>query len=283
MTCAAVLMLTLVILFIGILLLFGLLPTALAIIALAVVLIPLALILTWRYIYPWLVRMGRWSAQLRNIIFLFLVLLVGGTVLGALLGAPAVSLFGIEISIIAVLFGILFLFLLFLGLVVWLVRLWRRGWPTTRDVFWDMFFRIGALLWRILVGIPLGITWFLYRPPLRWLIAALLFYLRWTSVAAAWLVYNPPLRSIIIALLFVTRLIARATAWLLYNEPIRWVVGAVLFILRLIARSISTIIFGIVSWWPVKGVRGILRKGLISESRSYQDYKYAQDDGSGAA
>ena len=272
-------MLTLVIMFIGTLLLFGLLPMAVALLVLALVLIPLALVLTWRNIYPLLVRMGRWSAQLRNIIFFFFVLLVVGLVLGYTVNVPTVSLFGLNLSIPVLIFGVLFLFLLFLGLVVWLVRLWRRGWPTTRDVFWDICFRIGALLWRILVGIPLGITWFLYHPPLRWLVATVLFYLRWASAAAAWLVYNLPLRSIIIAILFVMRLIGRVTAWLLYNEPIRWVVLAVLFILRLIARFISTVIYGIVSSWPVKGVQGILNKGLTSESRSYQDYKYAHDNG----
>lgn len=279
MTCAAVLMLTLVIGLVGVLLLFGLLPMAVALIVVALVVIPLILILLWRNIYPWLVRMGRWSAQIRNIVFLFIVLVVGGLVLGYILGVPTISLFGISIPLLAIIFGLLFLFLLFLGLVVWLVRLWRRGWPTLRDVFWDICFRIGALLWRILVGIPLGITWFLYHPPLRWLVATVLFYLRWASAAAAWLVYNPPVRSIIIAILFVTRLIGRVIAFLLYNEPIRWVVWAVLFMLRLIARFISTVIYGILSWWPVKGVQGILKKGLTSESRSYQDYKYAHDDG----
>jgi hypothetical protein len=279
MTCAAVLMLTLVVMFIGTLLLFGLLPMAVALLVLALVLIPLAIILTWRNIYPWLVRMGRWSAQLRNIIFLFFVLVVGGLILGYVLHVPSVSLFGLTMSIPILIFGILFIFLLFLGLVVWVVRLWRRGWPTTRDVFWDICFRTAALLWKILVGIPLGVTWFLYHPPLRWLVAAAMFYLRWASAAAAWLVYNPPLRSIIIAIFFVMRLIGRVVAWLLYNEPIRWVVLAVLFSLRLITRFISTIIYGIVSWWPVKGVQGILKKGLTSESRSYQDYKYVHDDG----
>jgi hypothetical protein len=279
MTCAGLLAVATVILLVGSLLILALIPTALAVFLLAVVLTVAGLILTWRWVYPWLVRMGRWAAQLRNIIFLFVVLVVGGLVLGYILGVPTVTLFGAPINLIAIIFGILFLFLLFLGLVVWLVRLWRRGWPTTRDVFWDICFRTGALFWRILVGIPLGITWFLYHPPLRWLVAAVLFYLRWASVAAAWLWYNPPLRSIIIAILFVIRLIGRVTAWLLYNEPIRWVVWAVLFILRLIARFISTVIYGIVSWWPVKGIQGILKKGLTSESRSYQDYKYAHDDG----
>jgi hypothetical protein len=282
MTCAAVLMLTLVVMLIGTLLLFGLLPMAVAVLVLALVLIPLAFLFTWRIIYPWLVRIGRWSAQLRNIIFLFFVLVGGGLVLGYILGVPSVTipLVGLAINIPVLIFGVLFLFLLFLGLVVWLVRLWRRSWPTTRDVFWDMCFRIGALLWKILVGIPLGITWFFYHPPLRWLVAAVLFYLRWASAAAAWLVYNPPVRSIGIAILFVIRLIGRVTAWLLYNEPIRWVAWAVLFIIRLVARFISTVIYGIVSWWPVKGVQGILKKGLTSESKSYQDYKYAHNDGS---
>jgi hypothetical protein len=163
------------------------------------------------------------------------------------------------------------------------VRLWRYTWPPARDVFWDICFRIGALFWRILVGIPLGIVWFFYHPPLRWLVAALLFYLRWTSAAAAWLLYNPPLKNITTAVVFVTRLIARVKAWFLYNPPIHWVVWVVLFILRLMARFISTIIYGIVSWGLIKGVREALRKGLTAESKSYQDYKYAQNDGSGAA
>ena len=280
MTCAAILMLTLVILFIGTLLLFGLLPTALALIVLGLVAIPLVILLTWRIIYPWLVRIGRWAAQVRNIVYLFFVLLVTALVLPYILGLAGVSISPIIIYIIL---GVIFLLLLLLGLVVWLVRLWRRGWPTTRNTFWDIWFRIGALFWRILLGIPLGITWFLYHPPLRWLVAALLFYLRWTSAAVAWLLYNPPLRSITTAGLFVMRLIARPTGWLLYNLPIRWLVATVLFTLRLIARSVSTIIYGIVSWWPVQGVRGMLKKGLTAESKSYEDYKYAQDDSSAAS
>jgi hypothetical protein len=51
----------------------------------------------------------------------------------------------------------------------------------------------------------------------------------------------------------------------------------------LMARFVSTIIYGIVSRGPIKGVREALRKGLTAESKSYQDYKYAQNDGSGAA
>jgi hypothetical protein len=280
MTCAAILMLTLVILFIGTLLLFGLLPTALALIVLGLVAIPLVILLLWRIIYPWLVRIGRWAAQVRNIVYLFFVLLVTALALPYILGLAGVS---VSPTIIYIILGVIFLLLLLLGLVVWLVRLWRRGWPTTRNTFWDIWFRIGALFWRILLGIPLGITWFLYHPPLRWLVAALLFYLRWTSAAVAWLLYNPPLRSITTAGLFVMRLIARPTGWLLYNLPIRWLVATVLFTLRLIARSTSTIIYGIVSWWPVQGVRGMLKKGLTAESKSYEDYKYAQDDSSAAS
>jgi hypothetical protein len=159
--------------------------------------------------------------------------------------------------------------------VVWLVRGWRYTWPPARDVFWDSGFRIGALFWKILVGIPLGIVWFFYQPPLRWLVAALLFYIRALSAAAAWFLYNLPLKGIAIAVLFVARLIARIAAWLLYSLPVRWVAGAAVFILRLMARLISTVIYGILSWWPIKGIRGTVRKGLTAESKSYQDYKYA--------
>jgi hypothetical protein len=83
------------------------------------------------------------------------------------------------------------------------------------------------------------------------------------------------LRSIAIALLFVTRLIGRVIAWLLYNPPIRWVIQFGLFLLRLMARPISTVIYWIDSWWPITGVQGTLEKGLNTESKSYQDYKYA--------
>ena len=280
LTCAAVLALTVVILFIGIGLLLGMISLAVAGVLMALVVVPLAIILLWRRIYPLLVRMGRWAAQLRNIIFLFVALVVSYFGLIYILGLAGVP---VSQTLLYIIFGAIFFFLLFLGIVVWLVRLWRYGWPTTRNTFWDMCFRIGALFWRILLGIPLGITWFFYHPPLRWLVAALLFYLRWISAAAAWLFYNPPLRSIIMAGLFVTRLIARPIAWLLYNPPIRWVIQFGLFILRLIARFISTIIYGFVSWWPVQGVRGTLRKGLTADSKSYQDYNYAHNDGSGVA
>jgi hypothetical protein len=243
----------------------------------ALVLIPLILLFTWRIIYPWLVRIGRWSAQLKNLIFLALVLTALGIGLGYIIDVPkfTVPLLGIELPVTVLILGLLFLFLLLLAIVVWLVRLWRRGWPTVRNFFWDICFRIVALVGKILVGIPLGITWFLYHPPLRWLIAALLFYLRGIAAAVAWLLYNPPLKSIATAILFVSRLIGRVTAWLLYNPPIRWVIEFAIFILRLIARSISTIIYGIASWWPITGVKGTLKKGLNAESKSYQDYKYA--------
>jgi len=288
MTCAGLLAVATVILLVGSLLILALIPTALAVFLLAVVLTVAGIIFVWRYIYPWLVRMGRWAARPINIIFLFVVVVVGELVLKYILGqagisVPTVSILGIEVTVIGIGLLLFALFLLLLGLVVWLVRAWRYTWPPARDVFWDICFRIGALFWKILVGIPLGIVWFLYHPPLRWLVAVLLFYLRWTSAAAAWLLYNPPLKGITIAVLFVTRLIARLAAWLLYNPPILWVIQFLIFILRLIARFASTIIYGIVSWGLIKGIRGALRKGLTVESKSYQDYKYAQNDGSGAA
>jgi len=83
--------------------------------------------------------------------------------------------------------------------------------------------------------------------------------------------------------LFIMRLIGLVVAAILYNPPIRWLIQFGLFTLRLIARFISTVIYGIVSWWLVKGVKRALRKGLNVESKSYQDYSYAQDDNSGAA
>lgn len=276
LTCAAVLALTVVILFIGTLLLFGMISLAVAGILIALVMVPLAIILTWRYIYPWLVRIGRWAAQLKNLIFLALVLAAIGIGLDYFIDAPPVTLplLG-EVNLIVLILGLIFLFLLLLAIVVWLVRLWRRGWPTVRDLFWDMSFRIGALLWKILLGIPLGITWFLYHPPLCWLIATLLFCLRRISAATAWLLYNPPLRSIATAVFLITRLIGRVVAAILYNPPILWLIQFGFFILRLIARFISTIIYGIVSWWPFTGVKGVLRKGVTTEVRSYQDYMYA--------
>ena len=283
---------------------------------LCLILIPLALLFIWRIIYPWLVRMGRWSAQLRNLIFLAFVLTALGIGVGKIIpNVPSVTiplLGGIKVPATVLIFGVPFVFLLLLAIAVWVVRLWRYSWPITRNFFWDIGFRIAALLQKILVGIPLGITWFLYRPPLRWLIAALLFYLRGIAAAVAWLLYNPPLKGIATALLFISRLIGRVTAWILYNQLIRafvlaaasvavilvaenvakldipnlpiyiiiffallWPINAHIFILRVIARFISTVIYGIVSWWPTTGVKGVLRKGLTAESKSYQDYKYA--------
>jgi hypothetical protein len=285
MSCLALLLLTAVLVYflatISFFLAAGMVPLAI----LALVLIPLALLFTWRIIYPWLVRMGRWSAQFRNIIFLALVLTALGIGLGYIIDVPTTTLplIGIEVPLTLLIFGLIFLFLLFLGIVVWVVRLWRYTWPIGRNLFWDMLLRTVALFWKVLVGIPVGIVWFFYHPPLRWLVAAVVFYLRRISAAVAWLLYNPPLRSIAIAGLFVTRLIARPIGWLLYNPPILWVIQFGLFIHRLIARFIATIIYGIWSWWPVKGVRGTLRKGLTVESKSYQDYKYARNDRSGAA
>jgi hypothetical protein len=280
MTCAGLLAVATVILLVGSLLILALIPAALAVFLLAVVLTIAGIIVVWRWVYPWLVRMGRWAAQLKNIIFLFVVVVVAEFVLEYVLGragisVPTVSILGRDVTIIGIGLLAFSLFLLLLALVVWMVRAWRYSWPPARDVFWDSLFRLVALFWKILVGIPLGIVWFFYHPPLRWLLAALVFYLRGISAAAAWLLYNPPLKGIAIAVLFIMRLIARVAAWILYSLVIRWVVGAVVFILRLVARLISTIIYGIWSWWPIKGIRGTLTKGLTTQSKSYQDYKYA--------
>jgi len=282
MTCAGLLAVATVILLIGSLLILALIPTALAVFVLAIIFTIAGIIIVWRWIYPWLLRMGRWAARPVNIIFLFVVVVVGELVLKYILTAVGVSvpivtipILGIDVTVIGLGFLLFALFLLLLGLVVWLVRGWRYTWPPARDVFWDLWFRIVGLFWRILVGIPLGIVWFFYHPPLRWLVAALLFYLRGASAAAAWLLYNPPLKVIAIVILFVTRLIGRVVAWIIYSLPIRWIVAAVVFIIRLMARLISTIIYGIVSWWSTKGVRKALSRGLTAESKTYQDYNYA--------
>lgn len=280
MTCAGLLAVATVILLVGSLLILALIPTALAVFLMAVVLAIAGIIFAWRYIYPWLVRMGRWAAQLRNIIFLFIVVVLAELVLKYVLGragisVPTVTILGREVTVIGLGLLLFALFLLLLALVVWLVRGWRLTWPPARDVFWDSCFRVAALFWKILLGIPLGIVWFFYHPPLRWLLAVLLFYLRGIAAAAAWLLYNLPLKGIAMAVLFVMRLIARVAAWLLYSLPVRWVAGAVVFVLRLVARLISTVIYGIWSWWPIKGIRGTLSRGLTAQSKSYQDYKYA--------
>jgi hypothetical protein len=280
MTCAGLLAVATVILLVGSLLILALIPTALAVFVLAVVLTIAGLIVVWRWVYPWLVRMGRWAAQLKNIIFLFIVVGVVELVLEyalprAGISVPTFSILGRDVTIIGIGLLAFALFLLLLALVVWIVRTWRYTWPPARDVFWDNIFRVVALVWKILVGIPLGIVWFFYHPPVRWLLAALLFYLRGVAAAAAWLLWNPPLKGIAIAVVFVARVIARVAAWILYLLVVRWVVGAVVYILRLIARLISTIIYGLWSWWPIKGIRGTVTKGLTTQSKSYQDYKYA--------
>jgi hypothetical protein len=277
MSCLALLLLTAVIIYFGGAIAFFLGIGSAALAGLALVLIPLALLFIWRIVYPWLVRMGRWSAQLRNIAFLAFILLAVGMGIGYIIDVPrlTIPLINIEVPITLLAFGLIFLFLLLLGLVVWLVRIWRRGWPTVRDLFWDIYFRTVALLWKILVGIPLGITWFLYHPPLRWFVAALIFYLRGVSAAVAWLLYNPPLNGIATAIVVVTRFIGRVVAVIIYNPPIRWVIEFGIFFLRLFARISSSIIYHIWSWWPTTGVKGTLRKGLNTESKSYQDYKYA--------
>jgi hypothetical protein len=277
MSCLALLLLTAVIIYFGATIAFFLAAGMIPLAILSLVLIPAVLLFMWRIIYPWLVRMGRWSAQFRNIVFLAIILTALGMGLGYILDVPTITipLINYPVPLTVLVFGLLFLFLLLLGLVVWLVRIWRRGWPTVRDLFWDISFRTVALFWKILVGIPLGITWFLYHPPLRWLIAALIFYLRGISAAAAWLLYNPPLSGIAFAIVVVTRFIGRIVAFLIYNPPISWVIEFGIFFLRLMARATSSIIYHIWSWWPVTGVKGTLRKGLNTESKSYQDYKYA--------
>ena len=277
MSCLALLLLTAVIIYFGGAIAFFLGIGSAALAALALVLIPLALLFIWRIVYPWLVRMGRWSAQFRNIVFLALVLLALGMGLGYIIDVPRITipLIDIEVPITVLAFGLIFLFLLLLGLVVWLVRLWRRGWPLARNFFWDIWFRIVALVGKILLGIPLGIAWFLYHPPLRWFIAAFLFYCRGLAAGAAWLIYNPPLRSILKAVAWIGRIVGRVVALVLYNPPVRWLVDFGVFVLRLIARPISSVIYHIASWWPMTGPRRTLRRGLTTETRSYQDYKYA--------
>jgi hypothetical protein len=280
MTCAGLVAVAATILLVGSLLILALIPTALAVFLLAVVLTIAGLVVIWRWVYPWLVRMGRWAAQVKNIIFLFVVVVVVELILEYVLGragisVPTFSILGRDVTIIGIGLLAFSLFLLLLALVVWMVRTWRYSWPPARDVFWDSLFRLVALVWKILVGIPLGIVWFFYHPPLRWLLAALVFYLRGMSAAAGWLLYNHPLKGIAMAVLLIMRVIARVAAWLLYLLVVRWIVGAVVYILRLIARLTSWVIYGIWSWWPVKGIRGTLTKGLTTQSKSYQDYKYA--------
>jgi len=282
MTCFAVLLLAWIILFVGVGLAIGLITIATALLIIAVTAALAFLLYFWRVIYPWLVRMGRWAAQLKNTIFL-LVLLGSIFAVWYLLNQLGIQIPTTLLLIVGIPLGVLFVFLLLLAIVVWLVRLWRYTWPRFRNLFFDICFRIVALGWKILVGIPLGIVWFFYHPPLRWLVAAFLFYFRRISAAVAWLLYNPPLRNIIAVGLFITRLVAWVAAWLLYNPPISWVIEFGLFILRLTARLISTIIYLIWLWWPIQGVRRTLKRGITAESKSYRDYKYAPDDDTVAA
>ncbi len=282
MTCFAVLLLAWIILFVGVGLAIGLLTVAAALLIIAVVAALAFLLYFWRVIYPWLVRMGRWAAQLKNTIFL-LVVLGSIFIVWYLLNQVGIQIPTTLLLIVGIPLGVLFVFLLLLAIVVWLVRLWRYTWPRFRNLFFDICFRIVALGWKILVGIPLGVVWFFYHPPLRWLVAVFLFYFRRISAAVAWLLYNPPLRNIIAVGLFITRLVAWVAAWLLYNPPISWVIEFGLFILRLTARFISTIIYLIWLWWPIQGVRRTLRRGITAESKSYRDYKYAPDDDTVAA
>ncbi len=282
MTCFAVLLLAWIILFVGVGLAIGLLTVAAALLIIAVVAALAFLLYFWRVIYPWLVRMGRWAAQLKNTIFL-LVVLGSIFIVWYLLNQVGIQIPTTLLLIVGIPLGVLFVFLLLLAIVVWLVRLWRYTWPRFRNLFFDICFRIVALGWKILVGIPLGVVWFFYHPPLRWLVAVFLFYFRRISAAVAWLLYNPPLRNIIAVGLFITRLVAWVAAWLLYNPPISWVIELGIFILRLIARLISTIIYIIWLWWPIQGVRRTLRRGITAESKSYRDYKYAPDDDTVAA
>jgi hypothetical protein len=268
--------------FVGTALAIGLITIAAALIIIAIVITLVSLLFTWRIIYPWLVRIGRWSSQLRNIAFLFF-LLIGVFAVWYALGQAGIQLPLLVLLIIAIPLGSVFILLLLLAIVVWLVRLWRYSWPPLRNVFWDIHFRVVALGWKMILGVPLGIIWFFYRPPLRWLVAVLLFYLRGLSAGVAWFLYNPPLRDLIRVGLFFARLIARFTAWILYNPPLRWLVDFGIFSLRLGARFVSGLIYAIWSWWPMAGVREVLRKGLTVESKSYQDYKRAHHDRSPAA
>jgi len=282
MTCFAVILLAWMIFFVGTALAIGLITIAAALIIIAIIMTLAFLLFTWRIIYPWLVRMGRWSSQLRNIAFLF-ALLIGAVAVWYALGQAGIQLPLLVLLIIAIPLGLVFILLLLLAIVVWLVRLWRYSWPPLRNVFWDIHFRVVALGWRMLLGIPLGIIWFFYRPPLRWLVAVVLFYLRGISAGVAWFLYNPPLRDLIRVGLFFARLTARFTAWIVYNPPIRWLMDFGIFSLRLAARFTSGLVYAVWSWWPIGGVRDVLDKGLTVESKSYQDYKQAHHDRSPAA
>ena len=288
MTCAGLLAVATAIFLVGTLLALMLIPLTLALILLTVLATLAIIVFLWRNIFPGLSRIGQWAAQLRNIVFLFVVvvateLFVKWGLALAGISLPALTLLGVEITIVGLLLLLLFLFLLILAIVVWLTRLFRYSWPTLRNVFWDLLFRLSALGWRIIIGIPLGFIWFFYRPPLRWLVAMVLFYFRGVAAGVAWLLYNQPLRELIRAALFFMRLGARFIAWIVYNPPVRWVVQLTVFSLRLAARFVSGLIYAVWSWWPIGGVRDRLRKGLTVESQSYQDYHHPHNHSSPAA
>jgi len=288
MTCAGLLAVAAAIFLVGTLLALALIPLFLAVLLLCLLAILAVLVFLWRNLSPSLGRIAQWAAQLRNIVFLFVVVVVTELVLKWGLAQAGISLFsltlfGIEVSIVGLLLLLLFLFLLILAIAVWLTRLFRYSWPPMRNAFWDLLFRVVALGWRIIIGIPLGFIWFFYRPPLRWLVAMVLFYFRGVAAGIAWLLYNPPLRELIRVALFFMRLGARLVAWIVYNPPVRWIVQLAIFSLRLAARFVSGLIYAVWSWWPIGGVRDRLRKGLTVESQSYQDYHHPHNHSSPAA
>jgi hypothetical protein len=284
MTCFAVILLAFIILFTGVALAIGLISIAAALIIIAIVVGLAFLLHLWRVLYPWLVRMGRWSAQLRNIVFLFVVL-IGGVVLWYLLNQAGIQIPLPLLLVIAIPLGLLWLLLFLLAVVVWLVRLWRYLWPISRNAVWDICCRITALLWLIVAGILLGIGEIFHHPPLRWVVATVLFYFRKIAAAVAWLLYNPPLREIIRAGLFIARLLVLPLAWLLYHPPIIWLVLAMMFVLRLVVRIISGILYAVLSlpMRLVNGAREVLKRGLAVERESYQDYNHAHYDSSATA
>lgn len=288
MTCAGLLAVATAIFLVGTLLALALIPVVLALLLLSLLATLAVIVFLWRNLSPSLTRIANWAAQLRNIVFLFVVvvateLLLKWGLAQAGISLPALTLLGVEITIVGLLLLLLFLFLLILAIAVWLIRLFRYSWSPLRNVFWDLIFRVVALGWRIIIGIPLGFIWFFYRPPLRWLVAMVLFYFRGVAAGVAWLLYNPPLRELIRVALFFMRLGARFVAWIVYNPPVRWVVQMVVFSLRLAARFVSGLMYAVWSWWPIGGVRDRLMKGLTLESQSYQDYHHPHNHSSPAA
>jgi hypothetical protein len=247
-----------------------------AVAILGMVLAPALIVYVWRAIYPLLVRMGRWAAQLRNLIaLLFAVVIWGfllGLILGGVVGVPTLGRIFVIVGLVV------FFFLFLLGVIVWLVRLWRYIWPRWRNGFWDICARIAALIWLIILGVVTGVAWLLYHP-LRWVFATILFYLRLSSRGVAWLLRHPPLRWLITTTLFFMGLIARPTAWLLYHPPIRWLVQIIIFFLRLIARICSVVVYAFVSLFQKisHAVTEVLQRGLATEKDSYQEYQYAHN------